>query len=60
MHLRPTNDAIVRTDANGEETEVFEGIQDALFTGLIAMHGIKQGGGNGPLVNSRTGSKSTS
>ena len=51
-----TNDAIVRTQANGEETEVFEGIQDALFTGLIAMHGMKQGDGNGPLVNSRTGS----
>jgi malate synthase len=51
-----TNDAIVRTDANGEETEVFEGIQDALFTSLIAMHGLKQSDGNGPLVNSRTGS----
>jgi malate synthase len=51
-----TNDAIVRTDANGEETEVFEGIQDALFTSLIAMHGLKQSDGNGPLMNSRTGS----
>jgi malate synthase len=51
-----TNDAIVRTEANGEETEVFEGIQDALFTSLIAMHGLKSGDGNGPLVNSRTGS----
>jgi malate synthase len=51
-----TNDAIVRTEANGEETEVFEGIQDALFTSLIAMHGLKLGDGNGPLVNSRTGS----
>jgi malate synthase len=51
-----TNDAIVRTDANGEETEVFEGIQDALFTSLIAIHGLKQSDGNGPLVNSRTGS----
>src|SRR5439155_21241256 len=38
-----TNDAIVRTEANGEETEVFEGIQDALFTSLIAMHGLKLG-----------------
>jgi malate synthase len=47
-----TNDAI--TDAEGHE--VFEGIQDALFTSLIAMHGLKQGEGNGPLVNSRTGS----
>jgi malate synthase len=51
-----TNDAIVRTDANGEETEVFEGIQDALFTSLIAMHGLKASDRNGPLVNSRTGS----
>src|ERR1700759_1289880 len=51
-----TNDAIVRTDANGEETEVFEGIQDALFTSLMAVHGMKQSDGNGPLVNSRTGS----
>ncbi|HET7665627.1 MAG TPA: malate synthase G [Mycobacterium sp.] len=47
-----TNDAIVDADGN----EVFEGIQDALFTSLIAMHGMKQGDGNGPLVNSRTGS----
>ncbi|MEO3759438.1 malate synthase G [Mycobacterium sp. B14F4] len=51
-----TNDAIVRTDAKGEETEVFEGIQDALFTSLIAIHGLKANDGNGPLVNSRTGS----
>src|SRR5947209_7409547 len=52
-----TNDAIVRTDADGEETEVFEGIQDALFTGLTAIHGLKSGsdngGANGPLTNSR-------
>jgi malate synthase len=47
-----TNDAI--TDAEGNE--VPEGIQDALFTGLIAMHGLKAGDGNGPLRNSRTGS----
>ncbi len=47
-----TNDAIVDTDGK----EVFEGIQDALFTSLIAIHGLKQGDGNGPLVNSRTGS----
>ncbi len=47
-----TNDAIVDADGN----EVFEGLQDALFTGLTAIHGIKSGDGNGPLVNSRTGS----
>ena len=47
-----TNDAI--TDADGHE--IFEGIQDALFTGLIAVHGLRAGEGNGPLVNSRTGS----
>jgi malate synthase len=47
-----TNDAIVDADGN----EVQEGIQDALFTGLIAMHGLKGSDGNGPLVNSRTGS----
>jgi malate synthase len=47
-----TNDAIVDADGN----EVFEGIQDALFTSLIAVHGLKAGDGNGPLVNSRTGS----
>ncbi|MCW2559622.1 MAG: Malate synthase [Mycobacterium sp.] len=51
-----TNDAIVDGDGN----EVPEGIQDALFTGLIAMHGLKgsddNDGANGPLVNSRTGS----
>jgi len=51
-----TNDAIVM-GADGEEgTEVPEGIQDALFTGLIAMHGLKADENNGPLVNSRTGS----
>jgi malate synthase len=47
-----TNDAIVDAEGN----EVFEGIQDALFTSLIAVHGLKQSDGNGPLVNSRTGS----
>jgi malate synthase len=47
-----TNDAIVDADGN----EVPEGIQDALFTGLIAMHGLKSDEKNGPLVNSRTGS----
>ncbi|BBY20547.1 malate synthase G [Mycobacterium stomatepiae] len=47
-----TNDAIVDADGN----EVFEGILDALFTGLSAIHGLRTGGGNGPLTNSRTGS----
>lgn len=47
-----TNDAITDADSN----EVFEGIQDALFTGLCAIHGLKSGKDNGPLVNSRTGS----
>ncbi|BBX02366.1 malate synthase G [Mycolicibacterium moriokaense] len=47
-----TNDAIVDVDGN----EVPEGIQDALFTSLIAIHGLKSGDENGPKVNSRTGS----
>jgi malate synthase len=47
-----TNDAIV--DADGKE--VFEGIMDALFTSLTAIHGLKAGDANGPLANSRTGS----
>lgn len=47
-----TNDAILDADGN----EVFEGIMDALFTGLTAIHGLKASGSNGPLVNSRTGS----
>jgi malate synthase len=51
-----TNDAIV-TGTDGEESaEVPEGIQDALFTSLIAMHGLKADDKNGPKVNSRTGS----
>ena len=55
-----TNDAIV-FDADGEDgPEVPEGIQDALFTSLIGIHGLKSDGDgdtkNGPLVNSRTGS----
>ena len=51
-----TNDAIVFS-ADGEDgPEVPEGIQDALFTSLIAMHGLKDTDANGPLVNSRTGS----
>jgi malate synthase len=51
-----TNDAIVFDKDGADGNEVFEGIQDALFTSLIAMHGLKTGDGNGPLVNSRTGS----
>lgn len=47
-----TNDAI--TDADGNE--IYEGIQDALFTGLIAMHGLEESDERGPLCNSRTGS----
>ncbi|GAB7069864.1 malate synthase G [Mycobacterium hodleri] len=47
-----TNDAIVFEDGS----EVPEGIQDALFTGLIAMHGLKADDQNGPLLNSRSGS----
>jgi malate synthase len=47
-----TNDAVVDADGN----EVFEGIMDALFTGLTAIHGLKTGEANGPLANSRTGS----
>lgn len=47
-----TNDAIVDADGN----EVFEGIMDALFTGLTAIHGLKTSDANGPLANSRTGS----
>jgi malate synthase len=59
-----TNDAILldsgseNGDADGQEA--FEGILDALFTGLAAVHGLKSGsdndGANGPLANSRTGS----
>ena len=41
-----TNDAIVDADGN----EVFEGIQDALFTSLIAMHGLKQDSEPGGLT----------
>ena len=47
-----TNDAIVDADGN----EVPEGIQDALFTGLIATHGLRESDENGPYANSRTGS----
>ena len=55
-----TNDAIVvATDDNtdgSDEPAVFEGIMDALFTGLAAMHGLQASDANGPLTNSRTGS----
>jgi malate synthase len=55
-----TNDAIVfdnqGADGSGQEQEVYEGIMDALFTGLTAVHGLKTGDGNGPMANSRTGS----
>ena len=49
-----TNDAIVDADGN----EVPEGIQDALFTSLIAHARPARTGrrANGPLANSRTGS----
>lgn len=51
-----TNDAIVFDNDGAGANEVFEGIMDALFTGLTAIHGLKEGEANGPLVNSRTGS----
>jgi malate synthase len=47
-----TNDAVVDKSGN----EVPEGILDALFTGVTAIHGLKTGDANGPLANSRTGS----
>ena len=46
-----TNDAIVDADGN----EIPEGLQDALFTSLIAVHGLKAEDGS-PRQNSRTGS----
>jgi malate synthase len=48
-----TNDAILLSEG---DQEVFEGIQDALFTGLTAIHGLRASDDNGPLTNSRTGS----
>ena len=47
-----TNDAIVDADGN----EVFEGIQDTLFTAMCAIHGLLSNDDNGPRVNSRAGS----
>lgn len=44
-----TNDAIVFGEGADEGREVYEGIQDALFTSLIALHGLDG-------QNSRTGS----
>jgi malate synthase len=51
-----TNDAIVFDVDGADGPAVFEGILDALVTGVAAIHGLKSGAGNGPLVNSRTGS----
>ena len=55
-----TNDAILVNDGTGDEQgepkEIFEGIMDALLTGVSAIHGLKQVPENGPLTNSRTGS----
>jgi malate synthase len=55
-----TNEAILfengSENGGADGTEVFEGILDALFTGLAAIHGLKSGEANGPLANSRTGS----
>jgi len=54
--LLMTNDAILVSEGNGKEKEAFEGIMDALLTGVIAIHGLRTGDLNGPLTNSRTGS----
>jgi malate synthase len=51
-----TNDAVIVSNGNGKENEAPEGILDALFTGVTAIHGLKTGDANGPLANSRTGS----
>jgi malate synthase len=51
-----TNDAITYRGGADEDLEVPEGILDALFTSLIAIHGLKETEHNGPLRNSRTGS----
>ncbi len=51
-----TSDAIVFDNGGADGDDVFEGIMDALFTGLTAIHGLKASDANGPLENSRTGS----
>lgn len=51
-----TSDAILVDGSDGQDKEVFEGIIDAVFTSLAAIHGLKTGKANGPLTNSRTGS----
>ncbi|MGE2817865.1 malate synthase G [Mycobacterium heidelbergense] len=51
-----TNDAIVFDNEGADGNEVYEGIMDALFTGVSAIHGLKASDANGPLTNSRTGS----
>ena len=48
-----TNDAIVFGEGPDEGREVYEGIQDALFTSLIAVHGLTG-------QNSRTGRSTSS
>jgi malate synthase len=50
-----TNDAIVFDNDGADGAEVPEGIQDALFTSLIATHGLRAEDGS-PRQNSRTGS----
>ena len=44
-----TNDAILLED----QSEIFEGLMDAVITSMIALHDLR---GNGALHNSRTGS----
>jgi malate synthase len=55
-----TNDAIVVKRGKGDHREIFEGIMDALLTGVAAIHGLRgdsdNDGANGPLINSRAGS----
>jgi malate synthase len=51
-----TNDAITYRGGADEDLEVPEGILDALFTSLVAIHGLKDTEQTGPLLNSRTGS----
>ena len=41
-----TNDAIVVHGADGKPKEIFEGIMDALLTGLAAVHGLRDGADN--------------